>query len=105
MRLAASLPTAIIVLALHVLTTGCGGADRAAPTAEQTAADVQPQSEAPALPPDGATARSVTYRCNSGREGTLVIDLPDLDRLAERLDRIDPCEYDNGLSRATVNHE
>jgi hypothetical protein len=31
-----------------------------------------------------------------------VVDVADLDRLADRLNRIQPCEYDQGLSRATL---
>ncbi len=52
--------------------------------------------------PTGTTARTVAYRCTSGREGTLTVDVPYLPDLAERINRIEPCEYDHGLSGATL---
>ena len=52
--------------------------------------------------PTGATARTVTYRCVSGRKGTLAVDVPDLSDLSTLLNRIQPCEYDHGLSDATL---
>ena len=52
--------------------------------------------------PDGASAREVTYRCTSGRSATIVVDVPDLDDLADTLNRIQPCEYDRGFDRGTV---
>ena len=48
------------------------------------------------------TARSISYRCNSGRAGTIAVDVPDLGELAHRLNQVQPCEYDKGVSRATV---
>jgi hypothetical protein len=100
MKPAASLSTAIAVLVLPVLLTACGGAGAA--VAERTPAAVQPTSAAPAERPSGTTARDVTYRCTGGRTGTIVVDVLDLGLLADRLNRIQPCEYDQGLSRATV---
>jgi hypothetical protein len=44
----------------------------------------------------------VAYRCSSGRDGTLTVDVPDLSDLAAQLNRIQPCEYDRGLSDATL---
>ncbi len=52
--------------------------------------------------PTGTSARDVSYRCNSGREGTITVDVPDLRRLADRLNRIQLCEYDHRLSRVTL---
>jgi hypothetical protein len=54
------------------------------------------------MPPTETTARNIYYRCNSGRAGTIAVDLPDLGNLAHRLNRIQPCEYDKGVSRAAV---
>jgi len=54
------------------------------------------------MPPTETTARNISYRCNSGRAGTIAVDVPDLGSLAHRLNRIQPCEYDKGVSRATV---
>ena len=102
MKLAASLSTAVAALVLPVLITGCGDAGGTAPIGRQTPAEVQTRFEAPAVPPTEMSGRDVTYRCSSGREGTLVVDVPDLDRVADRLNRIQPCEYDNGLSGATL---
>jgi hypothetical protein len=101
MKLGASLTSAVTVLVLPVLT-GCGNAGAAAPIARQTQADIEDTSAAPAVPPTGTTARNVSYRCSSGREGTIVVDIPDLGRLADRLNRIRPCEYDQGVSQATL---
>ena len=102
MKLAASLSTAIAVFVLPFLIGGCGDARDAAPAGPQTQADVQTESAAPAEPPTGTTARDVTYRCESGREGSIVVDVPDLTGLADRLDRIQPCEYDQGVASATL---
>jgi hypothetical protein len=44
----------------------------------------------------------VSYRCTSGREGTIVVDVPDLGQLADQIDRIQPCEYDHGVARFSV---
>jgi hypothetical protein len=54
------------------------------------------------MAPDGASAREVTYRCASGRSATIVVDVPDLEDLADTLNRIQPCEYDRGFDRGTV---
>jgi hypothetical protein len=54
------------------------------------------------MPPTRTAARNISYRCNSGRAGTIAVDVPDLGNLANRLNRIQPCEYDKGVSRATV---
>jgi len=54
------------------------------------------------MPPTETTTRNISYRCNSGRAGTIAVDIPDLGNLAHRLNRIRPCEYDKGVSHATV---
>ena len=54
------------------------------------------------MPPTETTARNVTYRCNGGREGTVEVEVLDLGDLADQLNRIQPCEYDQGVSRATL---
>ena len=102
MKLAGSLSTAITVIVLPVLMTGCGDAGAAAPIGRQTQADIETKPAAPVVRPTGPTARDVTYRCSSGREGTIAVDVPDLDRLADQLNEIQTCEYDQGLSRATL---
>lgn len=102
MKLAASLSTAITILVLPVLMAGCGDAGTAAPTGQQTRADDVAGTAEQAVRPTGTTARTITYRCSGGREGTIVVDVPDLDRLADRLNRMQPCEYDQGLSHATL---
>ena len=53
-------------------------------------------------PTETTTARHVSYRCYSGREGTIAVDVPDLGDLADRLNGIQPCEYDQGVSRANL---
>ena len=98
MKPTAALSIAITGLVLPVLLAACGGAGADL----QTPASVQPTSTAPAERPGGTTTREVTYRCNSGREGAIAVDVPDLNLMADRLNRIRPCEYDQGLSRATV---
>ena len=102
MRIRASLRTVVIVLVVPVLVTACGDGGAQQPGGRQGQRDVERESAAPAVQPSGATARAVSYRCRSGREGTLVVDVPDLGILAARLDRVQPCEYDQGLSRATL---
>jgi hypothetical protein len=102
MKLAASLSAAITILVLPVLTTGCGVAGAPASIGRQSPAHIEAKSSAPAVPPGGTAARDVSYRCHDGREGTMVVNIPDLDRLADQLNRIQPCEYDHGLSRASL---
>ena len=80
---------------------GCGDPGAGAPTGQQSRGNSGTTSAAPAEFPTGTTARTISYRCTSGREGTLVVDLPDLSRLADVLDRIQPCEYDHGIATAS----
>lgn len=102
MRLVEGWATASFLLVVPLLLTGCGGTDPAAPGGRQGEAAALSPSAVPASTPSGPGARLVSYRCTSGREGTIVVDVPDLDRLADQLDRIQPCEYDQGVARATV---
>ena len=103
MKIRASVATAVTVLVLPVLVAGCGDPGADAPTGQQSQADPETTSAAPAERPTGTTARTISYRCASGREGTLAVDVPDLDRLADRLDRIQPCEYDRGLATFSLS--
>jgi hypothetical protein len=102
MRLAEWLSTASSVVLVPLLLTGCGDTGPAAPSRQQSEGAGQTQSAVPAMPPTGAGARLVSYRCTNGREGTIVVDVPDLSQLADRINRIQPCEYDGGLSRVTA---
>ena len=102
MNLAESATVAISVLVLPLMLTGCGDDRAAAPIGQPTQAAPGSQSAAAAMPPTEITARHVSYRCNSGREGAIAIDIPDLGDLADRLNGIQPCEYDQGVSRATL---
>ena len=102
MKLGATLTAALALLALLLMATGCSDVGTAAPIGRQTHADIEHGSAAPAVPPAGTSARHISYRCGSGREGTLLVDVPDLGTLADRINRIQPCEYDKGLSRATL---
>lgn len=103
MKLAKSSSVAISILVLPLLLTGCGDAGAPPRSADGLRPAVTPtQSTASALRPTGTSARDVSYRCNSGREGTITVDVPDLGRLADRLNRMQPCDYDHGLSRATL---
>ena len=94
------LPGAASGLVVVLIVTGCGGSGGvvARPTRSTTGAT----PEEPATSPEGATARRVSYRCRSGRAGTIVVDVPDLAHLADRVNRIQPCEYDEGLAHAAV---
>lgn len=102
MNLAESATVAISVLVFPLMLTGCGDDGAAAPLGRPTQAAPKSQSDAAALPPTATTARSISYRCNSGRAGTIAVDVPDLGELAHRLNQVQPCEYDKGVSRATV---
>ena len=96
------LPAVSSGLVVLLLLAGCGepgAADAAAGPARATTGARAPET---AASPAGSTARLVTYRCRSGRDGTLAVDVPDLRDLAGRLNRIQPCEYDRGVARATV---
>jgi len=99
MRLAEFLSTAASVLVVPLLLVGCGDTEPAAPTGRQSASPAQTGSAAPAMPPTGTSARTVSYRCSSGREATIVVDVPDLGQLADTINSIQPCEYDGGLMR------
>jgi len=102
MNLAESATVAISVLVFPLMLTGCGDDGAAPPIGRPTQAAPGSQSKAAAMPPTETTARNISYRCNSGRAGTIAVDVPDLGSLAHRLNRIQPCEYDKGVSRATV---
>ncbi len=103
MKLTEWLALASPILVLTLLLTGCGDTGAAAaPIGGQTHNPTAAHSALPAIRPNGTTARDVSYRCNSGREGTIVVDVPALSHLADKLNRIQPCEYDRGVSRATV---
>jgi hypothetical protein len=102
MNIARSVAAATSALVLAGLLAGCGDADASAPSGPPAAAASPSQADTPALPPTGTTARTVSYRCVSGRAGTLAVDVPDLGDLTDRLNRIRPCEYDHGLERVTL---
>ena len=55
---------------------------------------------APAVSPTGPTARVFTIECRNDVKGTLTVDIPDLDRLADVLNAGGICEYDGGVARA-----
>ncbi len=92
---------ASLALCLPLLLAGCGQSDQAGSTPEP-ATDATAQSAAPAIPPEGSTARTISYRCTSGRQATIEVDVPDLRDLAATLNKIQPCEYDRGFDRGTV---
>ena len=102
MRLVERWSSASFLLVVPLLLTGCGATEPAAPGGRQGEAAAQTPSAVPAVPPTNPGARVVAYRCASGREGTIVVDVPDLARLAEQINRIQPCEYDDGVASATV---
>ena len=85
----ASLPVCLLLV-----LAGCGTSDG---TGAVEPSRLPASADAPALPPDGSSAVTVSYRCVSGREGTLTLDLSDGRDLAETLDRVQPCEYDDGI--------
>ena len=91
---------ASLALCLPLLLAGCGDSDDVGSGAEPTSSGTT--EAAPALAPEGSTSRSVAYRCASGREATLAVDVPDLRGLATTLNRIQPCEYDDGFESGTV---
>lgn len=102
MNLARSVAAATSAVVLAALLTGCGDVGTSAPsTAPARTGTVTALPEA-AVRPSGTTARTVAYRCTSGRDGTLTVDLRDLRDLSERINRIEPCEYDHGVSHATL---
>lgn len=89
-----SLPVLVVLLA------GCAG--RGDPiSGQERPADAVAQP-APAEQPTGTTARDISYRCGSGREATITVDVPDLADLARRLNRIQVCEYDDGIAAASL---
>ena len=94
--------SALSVLSVALLIAGCEGSEPSASGDAGSDPDGGTRSAAPAMPPGGASAREVTYRCASGRSATIVVDVPDLEDLADTLNRIQPCEYDRGFDRGTV---
>jgi hypothetical protein len=90
------------VLSVALLVAGCGGSELRASGNPGSDPDGGTRSAAPAMAPEGAAAREVTYRCASGRSATIVVDVPDPADLADILNRIQPCEYDRGFDRGTV---
>ena len=98
--LAALAPFAPFALGLSLVLAGCGSAEGAGST--PAAGGPAATSAAPALEPEGPTARTIDYRCASGRRATLTVDVPDLRDLADTLDRIQPCEDDQGFESGTL---
>jgi hypothetical protein len=92
---------ASLALGLGLGLAGCGSADGAG-SAPEAGGPAATSAAAPALGPDGPTARTIGYRCTSGRRATLIVDVPDLRDLADKLDRIQPCEDDQGFESGTV---
>jgi hypothetical protein len=80
---------------------GCGSTDGAGSSSPETGGPTA-TSAAPAQEPGGPTARTIDYQCASGRQATLTVDVPDLRDLADTLDRIQPCEDDQGFESGTV---
>jgi hypothetical protein len=93
---------ASLLLVVPMLLAGCGDTGPATPGGQQSEASAPTQTAVPATDPTGSGARLVSYRCTSGREGTIVVDVPDLGQLADQIDRIQPCEYDDGVARFSV---
>lgn len=91
---------ASLALLLPLLISGCGQPDGDGSVAGADGS--RSRSAAPALAPEGPTSRTVAYRCTSGREETIAVDVPDVRDLARTLNRIQPCEYDRGFDRGTV---
>ena len=91
---------ACFVLCLPLLSAGCGQSDQEASGAQS--AEVTAGSAAPAVAPEGSTSYTVGYRCRSGREAAITVDVSQLRDLAATLNRIQPCEYDRGFDHGTV---
>jgi hypothetical protein len=102
MKQTRSAAAAASALVLALLLTGCGDAGASSPGLRQTPAATGTAPAVAALRPTGTAARDVSYRCTSGRDGTIVVEVPDLGDLTDRLDRMQPCEYDEGMARATL---
>src|SRR4051812_31229720 len=76
-----------LALTSVVAFVGCGGS-----SASRT------RDAGPAIRPGGASADAVHYRCRSGRQGTITVNLPDPRSVAQVLNPIDVCEFDSGLA-------
>jgi hypothetical protein len=81
----------LVVAALSL--TACGGGRAPAPPA---------RAPEPALRPIGPTARDVAYRCRDGTHGTLLVSVRDARRLADTLNPLDLCEFDQGLAEVAL---
>ena len=49
-----------------------------------------------AIPPSGPSAQTVEYVCADG-DGSILVDIPDLERIGDVLNPIDVCEFDGGV--------
>ena len=78
---------ALLALSCAFAVAGCGGS-----TAERTS------DATPAIAPSGPSAHDIAYTCRAGRQGSILVSLPDPRQLADVLNPIDVCEYDGGLA-------
>lgn len=102
MKIPATIATVFTVFVSPLLLTGCGSAGSGAVTGQETPTAPATKAASPAMRPTGLTARDITYQCRTGLTDTITVDIPDLDRLAEQLNAIQPCEYNRGFSIAML---
>jgi hypothetical protein len=101
MRVAEASTSAIMVFVVALLIAGCGEAGVAESPGRSTPAAGETSAVYEAVHPTGSAARTVAYRCRSGREGTLVLEVADLRNLADAVNGTMPCEYDDGVAVAS----
>lgn len=95
-------PLAITSLLVCLALTGCGDTGTEALAVPAGPDGSAAGSAAVAVRPSGPTARNISHICRSGRDDTIVVNIFDLADLAKTLNAIQPCEYDQGVMRATV---
>lgn len=52
--------------------------------------------------PTGPSAHTIDYTCRSGQQSSIVLTLPDPRLLADVLNPIDVCQYDDGLVEVSL---
>jgi hypothetical protein len=102
MKLARTVAAATSAFVVAGLLAGCGDVGASAPSSGPARPGTATSPADAAVRPTGATARAVAYRCTSGRDGNLTVDVPDLADLAETVNRLQACEHDHGVSHATL---
>lgn len=84
---------AVPVTLLVSSVAGCGGSGGVTSGSQPSVS---------AQPPSGPNARTVSYSCADNTTGTIAIDVPSSDQLADVVNAVNVCEFNGGLVDISV---